>query len=182
MVSSKSRLKKASSDGVSILDTKEISGFTFCEAGEVVPEFLEPPSFDFWSMFSLQCFKCWQRQCQSGGVRSTGQANCRNHESTLANYVTTKIRKSASLPYEVINQDITPTWLGIAFKQGWAYEASPPAGTGMVHDVPLENGRFDVEAERRAQQFGECGWDAIEALVLESMYRHQGSALNWQEL
>lgn len=32
MVSSKSRLKKASSDGVSILDTKEISGFTFCEA------------------------------------------------------------------------------------------------------------------------------------------------------
>lgn len=110
MVSSKSRLKKASSDGVSILDTKEISGFTFCEAGEVVPEFLEPPSFDFWSMFSLQRFKCWQRQCQSGGVRSTGQANCRNHESTLANYVTTKIRKSASLPYEVIHQDITPTW------------------------------------------------------------------------
>lgn len=47
MVSSKSRLKKASSDGVSILDTKEISGFTFREAREVVAEFLEPPSFDF---------------------------------------------------------------------------------------------------------------------------------------
>ena len=54
IVSRRSRFTNARSDGVSILDTKEISPFAFGEAREVVPEFLEPPLFDFSPMLCSQ--------------------------------------------------------------------------------------------------------------------------------
>ena len=55
-VSFRSCLSKARSDGVSILDTKEIPGFAFREGRKIVAAGFGPPSFEFGSMFVPQSF------------------------------------------------------------------------------------------------------------------------------
>lgn len=51
MVFLRSRLKKARSDGVSILGTKEIAGFALGEPVKGVAKGFFPPGFEFKSMF-----------------------------------------------------------------------------------------------------------------------------------
>ena len=50
----RSSRKEASSDGVSILGTEEVTGFALGEPVKAVTEDFAPPSFEFIVMFCLQ--------------------------------------------------------------------------------------------------------------------------------
>ena len=125
-------------------------------------------------------FQRFVTQCQFAGVIPTGQADGSDDASAVPHDMAAQVGKGTPLTDKIVYEHILSPFDDRPFKDRGTGKPLPSGGSGMVHDVYLNDRCFHLEAELFAQKLGKGRWNSIESLSLERVHRDQPGVFDLQ--